>query len=306
MGYTVEKVLDIARKEIGYIEKETNANLDDKTANAGDGNYTKYARDLAKAGYYQGNKNGYAWCDVWHDWIHYQAAGCDRKLAEETTCQTGLYGAGCKWSAQYYKEQNRFYTRDMAPRAGDQIFFNNFAHTGIIESVSGGVITTIEGNTSDKVARRTYKVGSDKIDGYGRPKYDAEPVVEPTEPVRDSEFKVGDIVNFTGTKHYATAGAATGPSCKPGKAKITSIYRLGQSKHPYHLVREEGCGATVWGWVDEEYVQPWVEVKKYYTVCKSLDDAESHIGEFEDLSAAKEAKNAANPYKIYDWNGKEV
>lgn len=61
---------------------------------------------------------------------------------------------------------------------------------------------------------------------------------------------VGDVVNFTGTTHYVSANASTGPSCKPGKAKITAIYQPGKSKHPYHLVRIAGSGGTVWGWVD--------------------------------------------------------
>lgn len=63
-------------------------------------------------------------------------------------------------------------------------------------------------------------------------------------------LKVGDIVNFKGTKHYTSADATTGPSCKPGKAKITRIYNLGKSKHPYHLVAVNGGGSTVYGWVD--------------------------------------------------------
>lgn len=63
--------------------------------------------------------------------------------------------------------------------------------------------------------------------------------------------KVGDIVNYTGSKHYASADAASGATCKGGKAKITNIYQLGKCKHPYHLVRVAGKGATVYGWVDE-------------------------------------------------------
>lgn len=62
--------------------------------------------------------------------------------------------------------------------------------------------------------------------------------------------KVGDIVNYTGTVHYTSANSTNAKSCKGGKAKITQIYQLGKSKHPYHLVRESGSGATVYGWVD--------------------------------------------------------
>lgn len=42
----VDKLLLIAETEIGYLEKKSNSQLDDKTANAGSNNYTKYARDL--------------------------------------------------------------------------------------------------------------------------------------------------------------------------------------------------------------------------------------------------------------------
>ena len=68
----IEKVLDIARSEIGYYEKSNNFMLDNKTENAGSANYTKYARDLdAVANFYNGKKQGFAYCDVFHDWLHY-------------------------------------------------------------------------------------------------------------------------------------------------------------------------------------------------------------------------------------------
>ena len=40
------KVIKIAESQIGYLEKASNKNLDDFEANAGRGNYTKYARDF--------------------------------------------------------------------------------------------------------------------------------------------------------------------------------------------------------------------------------------------------------------------
>lgn len=62
--------------------------------------------------------------------------------------------------------------------------------------------------------------------------------------------KVGDVVIYNGDKHYVNANAAIGSTCKSGKAKITSVYQVGKSKHPYHLVGISG-GSTVYGWVDE-------------------------------------------------------
>ena len=62
------------------------------------------------------------------------------------------------------------------------------------------------------------------------------------------EPQIGDIVTYNGAIHYVNAYATTGYPCTDGKAKITQIYQLGKSKHPYHLV---GIGCSVHGWVDE-------------------------------------------------------
>lgn len=246
MGATSKELLAIAAAEIGYKEKKTNSQLDNPGANAGDANYTKYARDLAAAGYYQASKQGFAWCDMFVDWCFLQLCGSKAK-AEEMICQTGLYGAGCEWSARYYREQGRFFTSD--PKPGDQIFFNNYAHTGIVEKIVGNVITTIEGNTSDQVARRTYSIGSRSIDGYGRPKYDVENSVEFVEkPGAAAQLQIGDVVNFIGSRHYISANTGTGSKCNPGTAKITA--KAEGAAHPYHLIKVAGGGSTVYGWVD--------------------------------------------------------
>lgn len=60
-------------------------------------------------------------------------------------------------------------------------------------------------------------------------------------------FSVGDVVSFTGTKHYTTANSTSGSTCKPGKAKVTAISKLG--KHPYHLIHTDST-SNVYGWVD--------------------------------------------------------
>ena len=59
-----DEVLRVAAAEVGYMEKASNHDLDSKTANAGNGNYTKYARDLWEAvpHFYQGPKQGFDWC----------------------------------------------------------------------------------------------------------------------------------------------------------------------------------------------------------------------------------------------------
>ena len=62
------------------------------------------------------------------------------------------------------------------PKAGDIITFDWDAdgwadHIGFVEKVNGNVVTTIEGNSSKQVARRSYTWGDSQITGYARPKY---------------------------------------------------------------------------------------------------------------------------------------
>ena len=54
------KVLKIAEAEVGYLEKASSASLDNKTANAGSANYTKYGRDMCKITGVYGTHA--AWC----------------------------------------------------------------------------------------------------------------------------------------------------------------------------------------------------------------------------------------------------
>lgn len=178
----VDKLLKIAEAEVGYLEKETNKNLDSKTGNAGDENFTKYARDFDKTytTFYNGKKNGAAWCDMFVDWCFVKAFG--EALALKLLGQPKKSaGAGCKYSADYFKKIKRFYT---SPKVGDQIFFKNSSgtpcHTGLVYKVDSTYVYTIEGNTSSasgvvanggSVEKKKYKKTYSKIYGYGRPDY---------------------------------------------------------------------------------------------------------------------------------------
>lgn len=177
----LSKILSIAMSEVGYLEKKSNSHLDDKTANAGRNNFTKYARDMdAIPGFYNGKKQGYAWCDVFVDWLMVQAVGVAR--AKELLCQPDKsLGAGCPYSAAYYKNKSQYHSK---PQVGDQIFFKDgsgdICHTGIVYDVDNSYVYTVEGNTSSAsgvvanggaVAKKRYKLSYSMIAGYGRPKY---------------------------------------------------------------------------------------------------------------------------------------
>lgn len=171
MPYDKQKVIDLAISQLGYKEKNSNAYLDDPTANAGDQNWTKYARDLDRLNsFYNGSKNGFAWCDVFVDWCFVEAYG--RKAAQYLLCQPDRSaGAGCSFSAGYFRDKGQFHINN--PQPGDQIFFgtgpNNVWHTGLVIEVTSSHVVTVEGNTSDMVGRRTYRLNDSTIYGYGRP-----------------------------------------------------------------------------------------------------------------------------------------
>lgn len=193
MAVSKQAVIDIALAEVGYLEKATNSNLDHPTANAGSGNWTKYARDLDNIpGFYNGKKNGYAWCDCFVDWCFVQAYGA--ATAKKLLCQPDYSaGAGCTYSAMYFKQKGQFFN---SPQIGDQIFFGNAkesTHTGIVYKVDSSRVYTVEGNTSGAsgvvpngggVCKKSYSLNSSWIYGYGRPAYsDGSAVITPTNTV---------------------------------------------------------------------------------------------------------------------------
>jgi len=88
-----EKVVNVAKEEVGYLEKRSNKDLDSKTANVGNNNYTKYARDLFPT------LQGQPWCDMFVDWCFVQAFG----QVQARQLIGGNFNAYTPTSAKYYK-----------------------------------------------------------------------------------------------------------------------------------------------------------------------------------------------------------
>ena len=172
MNITPKQVLTLAAKYIGYKEKASNKDLYSFEGNAGKGNYTMFQEELAKAGFWNNNKQGYEWCTSFVAWCFWRL--CGNVEAKRILCLTGDYGASCVSWAKYYAAQARLFTK---PKVGDQYFQRGSdgrpCHTGIVESVNGNTFVTIEGNYGNAVQRVTRYLGS-TVYGFGRPKYTAE------------------------------------------------------------------------------------------------------------------------------------
>lgn len=203
----IDLFMDIWTAEIGYMEKASNAELDNPTANAGRANYTKYARDMDAVGYYNGRKQGTSWCCIGPDWSRYMAYGME--LAQKIMNQpTKGCGAGVKWVYRYFDQMRHFY-RGIIPQRGDQAILvtynaqghvSSWQHTGVVDRVSGGRVYLIEGNTSPgtavipnggMVCRKSYPLGDKRIYGYGRPRWD----VVAKEMDKMTEKEINDLVD---------------------------------------------------------------------------------------------------------------
>ena len=178
-----QKLVNWALAQVGYTE--------------GADNYNKYAPKWTAAGGW--NAQNQPWCDVFVDVGFIECFGLD--LAAQLTYQPkGGFSALCSASADYYRRNGAWYSH---PEVGDQIFFNvgnGINHTGLVVAVSGGTVTTVEGNASDMVRRNAYGTGSAYIAGYGRPNWGVfaggspsnsseKPNTSTSEPVQDTKPK---------------------------------------------------------------------------------------------------------------------
>ena len=204
-----------------------------------------------------------AWCSTYASAVAIKAGLTD---IIPTEC-------GCEKHTELFKKMGAWVEDDSyTPKAGDYIFYDwddsgvgdtkGYAdHIGIVVSVSGTSMKIIEGNISNAVGYRNLKVNAKYIRGYGVPNYaskateeekeEAKPVTPttPSTPTEDLEYKVGDLVQFTGCLHYTSSyKSGVAKACKAGVAKVTGISK--GKPHPYHLKAVAGKGSTVYGWVN--------------------------------------------------------
>lgn len=131
----IQAAIKIAKAEVGYFEKKSNANLDSKTANAGTANYTKYWRDVDPS------NQAAPWCACFISWVY-------MKAFEKTTAAKLLK----HWPYISVPQLSGLFTHYATPKVGDIFMYHNgsvFSHTGLVIAVSGDKFVTIEGNTND-------------------------------------------------------------------------------------------------------------------------------------------------------------
>lgn len=147
-----KRLIAWANAQIGYRE--------------GSNNWNKYAEIVQPL--YNWLPQNQPWCNTFVDAGFCVCFGLE--LASWLTYQPiGKGSAACRYSAGFYSAHKAFYEE---PEIGDQVFFfydGGINHTGIVTEVNGNTFVTVEGNSSDMVARRAYTLGNPVVAGFGRP-----------------------------------------------------------------------------------------------------------------------------------------
>ncbi len=143
----IPKLLEIALAEEGY--RELTNNNDTKF---GEWNYCNYE----------------AWCATFVSWCA-NNAGISKHIIPRSISVNVFQNN--------FKKMNRFFLKaDYTPVPGDLIIFgeDGASHIGIVVRADDENVYTIEGNTSNMVAQRTYALDYHEISGYCHPNYDLE------------------------------------------------------------------------------------------------------------------------------------
>ena len=152
-GLSGNRIVAIAQLQIGLAESPKGSNT---------------GPEIAK---FEGRAAAYGefWCADFVSWV-YNAAG-----SPFSGGQDGGWRIASVDGLQAWLSHNGMWHNGGdgdVPEPGDVVDFRDGGHTGIVEKVEGDTLDTIEGNSSDMVARRSYKAydGGGEITGWGRMK----------------------------------------------------------------------------------------------------------------------------------------
>jgi hypothetical protein len=215
MSGQAEKILEVARSWLGYLEKKrgtyTDEQLKDKAYAAGSDNYTLFGKWYGL----QGGK----WCAMGLSYFAYSAGISQDIFPKFADCDAGM---------SWFINRKRFIEAGRAspsPTAGDVVFFGipgDAQHVGLVDWVEDGRVFTIEGNTSSgagfvanggAVMGKDYPLNYAKILGYGRPQYKED------EDVTQEQFEAmykAMIAKNHGNEHSAWADEAVKRAVKAG------------------------------------------------------------------------------------------
>ena len=251
----LEKVIEVAKGELGYLEKRSNSQLDDKTANSGESNYTKYSRDI----YNWCGKNYQAqpWCAAFVTWCFTKALGLNR--AKQLLKH---------YPYVYCPTMSGLFTLYANPKVGDIVIFKRngvFTHTGLVIAVNGDQFTTIEGNTSGAsnivangggVCQKTYYNSNLPGTKFCRPDYSSTAITSDANKVA-----VSDDIHTVKWKGYVNIGknaklavrlqpSTSEKECSFSGLKQGTEVGVSHEQGDWYLIKYDGK----FGYVQKQYI----------------------------------------------------
>ncbi len=226
----------------GYLEKKSNANLDDFKKNAGYNNYTKFARDVNSWG--QPGCQGQPWCAEYQFWKLVKILGITKVLQ---IMGGGFYN--CVSITNHAKAKGTWHS---TPKVGALVIFRNGSHVADIQSFDSKRIYTNEGNTSSvsgvvanggAVRNKSYAINDSSIDGYVWIDWDEENVVVETWKATGTATSTVDDLYIRETPN----GYVLGQINKGNRVEIN-----GEKSGMWTKVKVAGVGI---GWAATKYLQ---------------------------------------------------
>ncbi|MCM1269380.1 MAG: phage tail tip lysozyme [Ruminococcus flavefaciens] len=206
------------------------------------------------------------WCDTTVSAAGIKA-GCDDLIGRE---------CGCEEHIKIFKQLG-IWEEDgtITPNPKDIILYNwdqkvqpndgRADHIGVVESVSNGQITVVEGNKGEMVARRVLSVGNGYIRGYARPKWSGA-VQTPVESTpTQTTGGTNKTIAYYGTVNTSTLNVRTWagtenpnltsyPTIKQGtKVGICDVVK-DKDGDPWYYVVISGDKGDKYGFVSAQYI----------------------------------------------------
>ncbi len=145
-----QKMVELAQKELSLT----------------DGSNAEDANGVTKYGTWYGMPSA-DWCDIFIAWLANQAG-----IGEDIIPKAG----GVAHVRSFYEEKGLFHPvsdGNYQAKPGDLIFYDH-GHVGLVVENNNGNLVTIEGNTSDRVAKKEGVIGSgyfSDVSGFASPNY---------------------------------------------------------------------------------------------------------------------------------------
>ena len=175
------------------------------------------------------------------------------------TGMKSLVGAECsvpKLMAQY-KGMGIWLGADVRPHPGDIVIYDwdsakDGDHIGIIEKVEGDTVTAIEGNMSERVGRRNYRIGWSCVTGYARPRYDkADAVFRLYNKNTGEHFYTVNPVEASRLVDAGWKDEGIAWYCSNNGVNVYRLYNRSAGDHFYTASRKERDYLVSVGWIGE-------------------------------------------------------